>query len=72
MDFGGNSDRRAGGQAADGSSQPCVPEGMARWRWLLFAIMARFEADEGSYLRIASALQNLAPRVDPRSAGQRR
>jgi len=54
MDFEGNSDRRTDSQAADGAWRVRAPEGMARWRWRLFAIMARFEADEGVYLRIAS------------------
>jgi hypothetical protein len=55
MDSGGKAHRRVDGQAADSPSRLRESEGMARWRWGLFAIMARFEADEGVYLRIPNA-----------------
>lgn len=54
MDFG-NVHRGADRLAVDAASGLAEPESMARWRWRLFAIMARFEAGEDVYLRIPNA-----------------
>ncbi len=39
----------------DAASMSGRQEKMARWRWLLFAAMARYEAGEDVYLRIPAA-----------------
>jgi hypothetical protein len=55
VDLGKNADRRQGDASTNVGSQFGKREGMAQWRWFLFAVMARFEADEGAYLRIPRA-----------------
>jgi hypothetical protein len=52
--------QRVGGRG-DGSRRSASDGGdrMSRWRWLLFAAMARFEVSEEIYLRIPTA--NLPP-----------
>jgi hypothetical protein len=54
MDLGKNADRARDDVTTQATSWFRTCEGMALWRWLLFAVMARFEVDEGVYLRIPS------------------
>jgi hypothetical protein len=51
MDLGKNEDRHQDGVTRDAPSLS-KREGMAPWRWLLFAVMARLEVGEDVYLRI--------------------
>jgi hypothetical protein len=55
MDLGDDADRDQSGVSIDRASWFRRREGMAHWRWILFAAMARFEVEEDRYLRLPNA-----------------
>ena len=67
MELDDNANLRADGAAIETPRGSGRREGMAKWRWLLFAVMARFEVGEDVYLRIPSLHAGTQCRVtDPR------